>query len=435
MTVEEDQTAPVTATLTNEDLDEDGLPDGFENGYRDGFGNWHAPDSSLIDSDGDGLSDGYEAGEMVIDANGKTYFKQRSDPNLVDTDDDGLDDYWEDSFGTNPYDPDTDHDLIRDGEDDEPLVPIYYQYATDRIRDEVALRLGAVIGEAGLKGEVANGLIGGDVFASRPAYAAGWIISGLAGIGDVRDFLYAVSQADTLGATLTGLGIVPYFGDCEKTAADIAKWIGKYPEGIRPLAKLLAEQRIIEFYSKSDRLKIIDDFFPVRADGVKAGTYLNTEYGLDVDDLVKMMGRGVDLSEVVHVIRVGDDVIPFTNGQFVHTMNRHVYGTEGINDPTSFFPTTERVIRNGEPNPGISSLTPEEMEAQILRWIDYALSRDLTTGWPKQHTPVTLDLVPEVGGIGRIKIIVQGDTGIHTVIPIHGSQVYKWANGKWDPTV
>jgi hypothetical protein len=54
----------VTATLSNDDLDGDGLPDGFENGYRDGFGNWHAPDSSLIDTDGDGLSDRYEAGEL-----------------------------------------------------------------------------------------------------------------------------------------------------------------------------------------------------------------------------------------------------------------------------------------------------------------------------------------------------------------------------------
>ncbi len=194
----------------------------------------------------------------------------------MDTDDDGLDDFMEDYLRTDPYDPETDHDLIKDGEDDEPLVPIYLRYATDRIRDEIALRLGAVFGETGLKGEACNGLIGGDVFASTPAYVAGWIISGLAAIGDVRDFLYAASQFDTIGATLTGLGIVPYFGDCEKTAADIAKWIGKYPEGIRPLAKLLVEQRIIDIFDESDRLKIIDDFFPARADGVKVGTYLNT---------------------------------------------------------------------------------------------------------------------------------------------------------------
>ena len=61
MTVANGQTAQVTATLNDEDLDEDGLPDYYEeNGYRDGFGRWHTPDSSLIDTDGDGLSDALE---------------------------------------------------------------------------------------------------------------------------------------------------------------------------------------------------------------------------------------------------------------------------------------------------------------------------------------------------------------------------------------
>ncbi|WP_292394513.1 hypothetical protein [Methanoculleus sp. UBA303] len=229
---------------------------------------------------------------------------------------------------------------------------MYFQYATDRIRDEIALRLGAVIGEAGLKGEVSNELIGGDVFASTPAYATGWIISGLAGIGDVRDFLYAVSQADTLGATLTGLGIVPYFGDCEKAAADIAKWIGKYPEGIRPLAKLLVEQRIIEFFSESDRLKIIDDFFPVRADGMKAGTYLITEYDLDVDDLVKMMGCGTDLSKVLRGVKRADGNMAWLDEGddaegWIKIVKKHITG-ELPGDPGTLFPSsmTETDVKN-----------------------------------------------------------------------------------------
>lgn len=48
---------------------------------------------ALAIADGDGLSDGFEAGESIIDANGKTYYKQRSDPTKADTDGDGLDDY------------------------------------------------------------------------------------------------------------------------------------------------------------------------------------------------------------------------------------------------------------------------------------------------------------------------------------------------------
>lgn len=53
VTVASGQTVPVTATLTNEDSDEDGLPDYYEeNGYRDGFGRWYAPDPDTIDTDG-----------------------------------------------------------------------------------------------------------------------------------------------------------------------------------------------------------------------------------------------------------------------------------------------------------------------------------------------------------------------------------------------
>ncbi|MCK9342618.1 MAG: hypothetical protein M0P33_01765 [Massilibacteroides sp.] len=444
VTVANGQTEYVTATLTNEDLDGDGLPDYYEeNGYRDGFGRWHTLNPNVVDTDGDGLTDGYETSEMVIDANGRTYFKQRSDPNMVDTDDDGLDDYMEDYLKTDPTNPDTDYDLIKDGEDDEPHVPVYIQYATDRIRDEVALRLGAVFGETGLKGEVCNGLIGGDLFASKPSYAAGWIVSGLAGIGDVRDFLYAVSQSDTLGATLTGLGIVPYFGDCEKSAADIAKWIGKYPEGIRPLAKFLAEQRIIEFFSESDRLKIIDDFFPVRADGMKAGTYLITEYGLDVGDLVKMMGRGVDLSEVVHVVKVGDDAIPLTRDSLEHAIGRHVDGTidEGRLG-TSLFPTSEPVIwhtQGGVPlqYPGISSKTRAQIEEKLITWITEAIEAEGLTKWPKQRIsakrPFNQEEMAEYG-ISEVEVIIYGD-GIETVFASKGPQVFKWYNEKWNPTV
>jgi hypothetical protein len=65
VTVVKDQTAPVTATLSNDDLDGDGLPDGFENGYRDGFGNWHILDPDTVDTDDDGMLDGKDDQSLV----------------------------------------------------------------------------------------------------------------------------------------------------------------------------------------------------------------------------------------------------------------------------------------------------------------------------------------------------------------------------------
>src|SRR5690606_9015878 len=117
-TVANGQTVPVTATLTNDDLDGDGLPDYYEeNGYRDGFGNWHLPSSSLIDTDGDGLSDRYAPGMLVTDLDDRTYFRQPSDPTKADTDDDGLDDNLEDAIESNPLCADSDGDGLSDALD------------------------------------------------------------------------------------------------------------------------------------------------------------------------------------------------------------------------------------------------------------------------------------------------------------------------------
>ncbi|WP_067051841.1 hypothetical protein [Methanofollis ethanolicus] len=57
MTIETDRTTTLTATLNNDDLEEDGLLDDDEtNGFLDGFGNRHTSDPDLIDTDVDGHS-------------------------------------------------------------------------------------------------------------------------------------------------------------------------------------------------------------------------------------------------------------------------------------------------------------------------------------------------------------------------------------------
>ncbi|MDD4254397.1 MAG: hypothetical protein PHP59_03380 [Methanofollis sp.] len=58
MTIEKDRTTSLTATLNNDDREEDGLLDYYEeHGYIDGFGNPHTSDPDLTDTDGDGHSD------------------------------------------------------------------------------------------------------------------------------------------------------------------------------------------------------------------------------------------------------------------------------------------------------------------------------------------------------------------------------------------
>ncbi|MCK9278546.1 MAG: hypothetical protein M0P22_10700, partial [Methanoculleus sp.] len=244
MTVANGQTAQVTATLSNDDLDGDGLPDGFENGYRDGFGNWHTPDSSLIDTDGDGLSDGFEAGESVTDENGKTYFKPRSDPTKADTDDDGLDDLAEFEYGTDPFSPDTDGDGLRDGADPDPLTPAASgDFNLAKIGREILA--GAVFGETGLPGGSFYWLVGEET-ASSPYYMVGWIgfscLPVVGGVADIRDAVQAILNGDPVGAAMNAAGAIPGPGDGIKITGAIVCYTGKFPWKARELGVLLSKE-------------------------------------------------------------------------------------------------------------------------------------------------------------------------------------------------
>lgn len=422
--------------LVPEDLDGDGLPDIKETGgYRDGYGRWHYTDPNAVDTDGDGLSDSYEAG-FSFTVDGKTYHKSRSDPTKVDTDGDGLDDFWEDYWGTDAYNEDTDGDGLLDGEDDQPLVPAnpIGDLIVERLRQEVALRLGGLFGETGLEGEKFNYLVRD--WAAHPYYALGWIASGIAVYGDVRDFAYAVSQADTVGAAINGIGLLPYLGDCSKTAADVAKYLVKYPDNLLEIGRLLADQRVIQLLPDEGQLNVIDHFY-LSATGRRVGTELATEYGLTGALVAKIQGRGVKLDEITHVFKVGENAIPLKNEQFTHALNRHVYGTEDVRRPgTTIFPTPEPVTSYGVPYPGTSTLTRAQMEGKLIQWADEVLRENHLTEWPRQSKNPTYSPVDaQQYGIDEIGVGINPKTGVATIYPTKGPQVFMWYKDKWNPTV
>ena len=157
-----------------DDTGGNGLPDVTETeGFRDGYGHWYTPDPNDRDTDGDGLSDGEEAG-VLVEVNGRTYFKLLSDPTKVDSDGDGIDDPDEAEFGTNPLNSDCDNDKLLDGYELEigidPLVsdtdydgfddkvehtdpdhnPLIYEKRYSYLEIGRELVLGAVLGEWGV---------------------------------------------------------------------------------------------------------------------------------------------------------------------------------------------------------------------------------------------------------------------------------------------
>ncbi len=96
---------------SNPDTDGDGALDGAEPGDTDGDGIPDALESSITDSDGDGIAN-------QLDATNSD--PCRPNPNnaacgAVDSDGDGLTNAQEGALGTDPNNPDTDHDGILDG--------------------------------------------------------------------------------------------------------------------------------------------------------------------------------------------------------------------------------------------------------------------------------------------------------------------------------
>lgn len=248
--------------------------------------------------------------------------------------------------------------------------------------------------------------------------------------GDVRDFLYAVYQYDTIGAAITGFGLVPYLGDCEKTAVDVAKYLLKYPDNVLDVAKYLVDQHVLEILPSEGQLNVIDHFY-LFATGRKVATELKAEYVLTEAQIAKMLDRKVELDKVIRVVKVGDDAIPLTEASRGHYVGRHVDGTEGVRrDGTTLFPTSEPVTSYGIPYPGTSSLTREQMKAKIIDWIGEVLPEKLTE-WPVQKTPVEFIFPEERYGIRVITIGVD-KSGAYTVFPKKGSQVYMWHSEQWN---
>ena len=161
----------------------------------------------MADTDGDGS---FDAEELGIGTN----------PHLADTDGDTLSDAWEINNDFDPLHPNPDGDHLRDDEeyaentdpfDFDPTVPIAIQITI----------LGAALGDVGETLAV-WGWIEEDTYTSV-YYMAGWIGSGLAGFGDLRDVIGSASRLDFWDTLLNTLGIVPALGDAVKVGKVIDK--------------------------------------------------------------------------------------------------------------------------------------------------------------------------------------------------------------------
>ncbi|KCZ72848.1 hypothetical protein ANME2D_01283 [Candidatus Methanoperedens nitroreducens] len=285
------------------DTDGDGIPDALETGgFRDGLGNWYFTDPYDPDTDGDGLSDGEEAG-VLVEVDGKKYFKINSKPTLVDSDGDGIDDPDEIALGINPLNSDTDFDGIPDNVDPEPLIPQTATPEAGALEIGRAIILGAVFGETGIEGGGMNWLVG-DI-ASSPYYLVGWIgfslIPVAGAVADARDAVQAFINGDALGAALNAAGIFSGLGDAVKVSGAVGLFITKYPSKAIDVGKVLARYVLKYVPFEGVKLGALDAIYGGAVSALKKGD-------ITADDILKVVENNRDLRKTIGVTKRDDEV-------------------------------------------------------------------------------------------------------------------------------
>jgi len=339
----------ISGEIEPTDTDGDGLPDALETGgFRDGLGNWYVTDPNDPDTDGDGLSDGEEAGTLV-DVNGRKYFRIISNPMLADSDGDGINDFDEVSYGTDPFNPDTDFDGIPDSIDPEPLIPQTASPGPNALEIGRAIILGAVFGEAGIEGSGMNWLVG-DI-ASSPYYLVGWIgfsiIPVVGAVADIRDAVQAFINGDELGAALNAAGAIPGIGDIAKVSGTIGLFITKYPGKISDSAKALV--KYLKYADEATKLNALDTIYDGAATALKKGD-------ITADDIFKVVESNGDIGKTLGIVKRSDgNVIWLEEGLTeaeakamgkTPTGWKHVWEKHGIDFDSKFGVSTEDGIQN-----------------------------------------------------------------------------------------
>lgn len=245
------------------DTDGDGLSNYIEaGGFRAGNGEFVKTDPNDEDTDGDGFTDGEEAGELSNGIFGN-YYPVPTNPTSADTDGDTLGDFEEADMGLRPTLADTDGDTLDDATElaenfspfetnsdgDHREDAVEYEKGSDPFHyNKVGLEYARDIGAGFLFGDAGQNFsdlrlfgLSEDIVQSF-GYLSGWLASGFALIGDVRDAIASLFRGDILDTFLNALGLFPLAGDLLKTVKVFATFISWADDLVVPTARWITHQ-------------------------------------------------------------------------------------------------------------------------------------------------------------------------------------------------
>ena len=207
-----------------------------------------------------------------------------------------------------------------------------------------------------------------------------------------------------------------------------------YPGKARELGAFFSKQILPYTPNNAARVEIWDLCYDAAGTRLVKGT-------VNEDHVLAIAKRDVDLAKVDRVVTLNSEkAIPVLEENIVHYEGRHVTGTLKAGEPgTTLFPATEQVVwdigGSSVTYPGKSLATQAEVKAVIPDWIDRAIKSEGYSEWPKQVKNVRLTLSEAEQakyGVREIEVAINPNTGVASVYPLNGPEVYKWFSGKWN---
>lgn len=427
-------TVEISATVEDPvDSDDDGLPDSIETGGMPlGNGEVVTTDPTNPDTDGDGLSDGEE---ILIDQfvthpdNDVQYYLLDSNPAAADSSDNGLGDYTERAMGLNPISSNTDGDPFSDTQDYNPLD----QFSPNR--RPAAERFEAFV-EGLTFGFTEAGTIADSPYSNTPEFALGQIIGGLIPGPDkliaLRDAAAGVLNGRPLDVALTAAGAIPGIDDILDLVSRAKLALEEFllrPDRQLELLKLINGTGIGDQLLAEDPIYVNSVLGFTKWDSSEYSVIEEADNPSESLDLIETIPNGVSPANMGRGFdrQVRGEFFLMTGDRFDYVRNRHITGTVGRDQITSFFPTGARVPAGDDRS--ARTLPSRMSESDIIDLIVGAIRNSSGT-----ETEITYDPTTDGFGFGitQLKVVVNpSDRWIIHAYPQSGPAVERWTGDTW----